>query len=309
MKHLLCFTLLMLSGLFFIGCGDDESDTGSAEVVVAGEGEGVAGEGVAGEGVAGEGIAEKKPVGDPEVSNFAVSLDGVDFESYVSAKDHKVFNEALGSTYTIECWYKPFKTDGELMVVNKEDEWEFANKGGLFQSAVAVNGEAWAWKDSELSNNKDKWNHAAIVWDGKNLHHFINGKKGKSHEMPGKSVIPKGSTFKIGRRERWGATHSIFDGLVDEVRISDIARYDADYDVPKTAFVPDDNTLYLLHLDEDDLDGDNIKNFGKMGPDAVLEGAVELVDAELPNTERRALAVEPASKLGTVWGRLKGNRL
>ncbi|MAT73769.1 hypothetical protein CMK14_01275, partial [Candidatus Poribacteria bacterium] len=106
-----------------------------------------------------------------------------------------------------------------------------------------------------------------------------------------------------------GATHSIFDGLVDEVRISDIARYDADYDVPKTAFVPDDNTLYLLHLDEDDLDGDNIKNFGKMGPDAVLEGAVELVDAELPNTERRALAVEPASKLGTVWGRLKRSRL
>ena len=66
-----------------------------------------------------------------------------------------------------------------------------------------------------------------------------------------------------------GATHSIFDGLVDEVRISDIARYDADYDVPKTAFVPDDNTLYLLHLDEDDIDGDNIKNFGKMGPSTI----------------------------------------
>ena len=81
-------------------------------------------------------------------------------------------------------------------------------------------------------------------------------KKGKSHEMPGKSVKPTASTFKIGRRERGGATHSIFDGLVDEVRISDIARYDADYDVPKTAFVPDDNTLYLLHLDEDDLDAE-----------------------------------------------------
>ena len=177
MKHLLCLILLMFSGLFFIGCGDDDSGPSSG-TGVAGE-EAANGDAQPGEGVAGEGIAEKKPVGDPEVSNFAVSLDGVDFESYISAKDHKVFNEALGSTYTIECWYKPFKTDGELMVINKEDEWEFANKGGLFQSAVAINGQPWAWADSELSNNKDKWNHAAIVWDGKNSHHFINGKKGE----------------------------------------------------------------------------------------------------------------------------------
>ena len=41
---------------------------------------------------------------------------------------------------------------------------------------------------------------------------------------------------------------------------------------------------------------------GEMGPDAILEGAVELVGVDLPNTEQRALAVEPASKLGTVWG-------
>ena len=127
-------------------------------------------------------------------------------------------------------------------------------------------------------------------------------KKGKSHEIPGKFVKPTQSTFKIGRREPGGATHSIFDGLVDEVRISDIARYDADYGVPKTAFVPDDNTLYLLHLDEDDIDGDNVKNFGEMGPDAILEGAVELVGVDLCHREQRALAVEPASKLGTVWG-------
>ena len=57
--------------------------------------------------------------------------------------------------------------------------------------------------------------------------------------------------------------------------------------MPKAAFVPVDNTVYLLHLDEDDIDGDSVKNFGKIGPwTPHWKGpAVELVEAELPNTE------------------------
>ena len=67
--------------------------------------------------------------------------------------------------------------------------------------------------------------------------------------------------------------------------------------------------MYLLYLDEDNIDGDNFNNFGKIDPNATLAGAGELVEAKLPNTERRVLAAEPANKLGTVWGRLKRNQL
>ena len=44
-----------------------------------------------------------------------------------------------------------------------------------------------------------------------------------------------------------------------------------------------------------------------MGPDALLEGAVELVDAELPNTERGAVqtVVDPRNRLTVMWGQLK----
>ncbi|MDP6999497.1 MAG: hypothetical protein QF569_25765 [Candidatus Poribacteria bacterium] len=151
------------------------------------------------------------------------------------------------------------------MIVNKEDEWEFASKAGLFQSAIAVDGNPWAWKDSGMTNKHKQWNHGVIVWDGKQLHHYLNGKKGKSHDMPEKAVKSTKSTFKVGRRERGGATHSVFDGLVDEVRISDNIRYDADYDVPKFAFVADDHTLYLLHLDNEDIEGHKSKTMVKWG--------------------------------------------
>jgi len=50
-----------------------------------------------------------------------------------------------------------------------------------------------------------------------------------------------------------------------------------------------------------------VKNHGKMGPDALLEGAVELVDAELPNTKRGAVqtVVAPRNRLTVMWGQLK----
>lgn len=79
----------------------------------------------------------EKKTREAEIANFAVSLDGVGFWILYLSQKHKVFNQELGSTYTIECWYQPTKSDGKLMALNKEDEWEFANKGGLFQSAIA----------------------------------------------------------------------------------------------------------------------------------------------------------------------------
>lgn len=135
------------------------------------------------------------------------------------------------------------------------------------------------------------------MWNGTQLHHFINGKKGKSHAKPGKSVKPTQSTFKTGRRERGGNPLNLWRinwwGPYIDV------RYDLDYEAPKIAFAPDDNTVYLLYLDEDNIDGDSFNNFGKIDPNATLAGAGELVEAKLPNTERRVPAAEPANKLGT----------
>ncbi len=46
-------------------------------------------------------------------------------------------------------------------------------------------------------------------------------------------------------------THTIFIGLIDEVRISKVVRYTEDgFEVPKKAFVPDADTVALYHFDE-----------------------------------------------------------
>ena len=120
--------------------------------------------------------------------------------------------------------------------------------------------------------------------------------KRKSHAKPGKSVKPTQSTFKNGRCERGSNPLNLWRinwwGPYIDV------RYDADYEASKIAFAPDDNTVYLLYFDEDNIDGDSFNNFSKVDPNVTLAGAGELVEAKLPNTERRVLAAEPASKLG-----------
>ena len=94
-------------------------------------------------------------------------------------------------------------------------------------------------------------------------------------------------------------SHSIFDGLVDEVRVSKVVRYKGKYEVQQRAFEPDDDTVALYHFDEEV--GGKIKDFSKSGVDGKLVGKAKLVPSNAPTV----LPVEARSKLATVWGRLK----
>ena len=253
-------------------------------------------------------------------AQMAVFIDGADFESYVSAPhDPCFFDEDTCCPFTFEAWFKPFDSQGERMLLNKEDHWENANKDGLFQSAIAgalENGKnnGWDWANSELSVGVNVWNHGAVIWDPPDIRMYLNGKEGKVGTRAGKQLAwAHEDSFKMGRRERGGATHSIYHGLIDEARISTGARYKGDYDVPETEFAPDADTRALYHLNE--IEGAaTIVNAAKDGghakpcPDAVLEGAVELWDVGPGSGQEQPFepfAVEPGGKMTTTWGHVK----
>ena len=100
--------------------------------------------------------------------------------------------------------------------------------------------EPWAW---------DEWTHLALTFDGETARFFVNGRL--QSEAPAKAPI----TFNqlplyIGADvDRHGAPTSYFTGQIDEVRVSDSARYTTDF-APARAFVRDDQTLLLMHFDE-----------------------------------------------------------
>lgn len=83
-----------------------------------------------------------------------------------------------------------------------------------------------------------------------------------------------------------------FDGFIDEVRISNVIRYEEDiFDPPKQRFEVDENTVALWHFDE-------------------AEDATRFEDASgngisLFLSEDGQISVKPIGKMSSTWGEIK----
>lgn len=92
------------------------------------------------------------------------------------------------------------------------------------------------------------WYHVAVSKTGTSYHFFINGTL-NSTITNGNSPTANTATLLVGRRGP-AATPEYVDGVVDEIRISNTARYTANFTVPSEPFTYDANTSALFHLDE-----------------------------------------------------------
>jgi hypothetical protein len=210
-----------------------------------------------------------------DAAQMALKLDG-DPESYFAAPDNDSLDKDLGSAITVEAWINPATNladenthpSNEYIIVNKEDTYEISVRNddpateGTFQVAIFPSGGGWEWWNSEVTIPVNTWTHVAATWDGTTIRTFVNGKFAMAFDKPGpdeeKGVLnfeggpsTGKSTLKIGRRGRGDDKHSIFNGLIDEVRISKVVRYtEAGFEVPKKAFTPDADTVALYHFDE-----------------------------------------------------------
>jgi hypothetical protein len=80
---------------------------------------------------------------------------------------------------------------------------------------------------------------------------------------------------------------SHFDGLIDEVRLSDTARYAGESFEPQRRFEPDERTRLLLHMD------------GMVGP-WLLDSSAKTLRVEPRNGPRLAPADATPSDAGTL---------
>lgn len=206
-----------------------------------------------------------------DAAQMALKLDG-DAGSYFAAPNDPSLAKDLGSAFTVEAWINPAITVAdnglEMMILNKEDSYEIADVDDTFQVAVRpadVGSDTGGWEywDSGVSIPVNTWTHVAATWDGTTIRTFVNGKFAMAFEKLGPDgnkgtlSFANGSsggkaTLKVGRRGRGDADrHSIFNGMIDEVRISKVIRYtEAGYTVPGKAFEPDADTVALYHFDE-----------------------------------------------------------
>lgn len=123
------------------------------------------------------------------------------------------------------------------------------------------------------------WIHVAMTYDGVGMRIYINGALDSSRSFyPGEAIVSSSRPVHLGMRQ---GEQRYFDGLMDDVRIYDVALtadqisalYDADGDGVLNF---DDNCLVRINPNQDDTDGDFCGNI--CDPDYDQSGLVTLSD-------------------------------
>jgi len=160
------------------------------------------------------------------------------------------------ATSTYELWFYPKKfgtsmgawqrlLDSPTTVLATSGS---GTSGNLVLRLISCSGDVTG--GSLTSNN---WYHIALSYDGSVYKVFLNGQLVTSKNCSTNTTYD--NTSKIGF---YGSDPII--GTIDEVRVSDIARYTSNFTPSTSSFVNDTNTKILYHFDEN---GDDPRNTGK----------------------------------------------
>ena len=103
------------------------------------------------------------------------------------------------------------------------------------------------------------WHHAALVVDGSNVKFFFDGMLEIERECSDLPILVSNGKLRLGV--------NLVKGGIDEVRISDIARYTGNFTPSTTPFTCDEHTLALWHFEEPSTSG---KFHDECGMDNVL---------------------------------------
>jgi len=116
-----------------------------------------------------------------------------------------------------------------------------------FAWAYTKVGGGWFFQCSGVQATLNVWHHVAITRDASNASRiFIDGVlRATATNTP----APTTSTGAFGVGNAGDAVTEFFPGLLDEIRISNVARYTTTFTPRVTAFATDPNTVALYHLD------------------------------------------------------------
>ena len=263
------------------------------------------------------------PVFSFEPSGGVLVLDGEDDYAILPFAEHGYIFPRNTEEFTVEVWFYPknepelgksnivlsqqvrfsLKPDNCLVPLNKKDQ--------VCASGVAyLEGGAHGIRITDAAIKKDQWNYMAIIFKDSTIYLVSNDqiRRGRKRDImnvvAGDLRLPEGfKNFCVGGyAEDLLIPKAYFDGEIDAIRFSDIARYDLPAEEgfwlfdPPHRFSSDAHTLALWDFNEkagadgfEDASGNGYTLIG-------MNGA----------TTSGALAVNPANtSITTTWGQVK----
>jgi hypothetical protein len=130
---------------------------------------------------------------------------------------------------------------GWLCNINSSNIIEFYNV-----STGGVNGNMAV--SASIAGMENQWIHVACEKDGNTTTIYVNGiASGSTADVTGESFDAGGTSgLVIGRQESDG-DYTYFSGYLDEVRLSDVARYSGNFTPETSQYISDANTKLLIH--------------------------------------------------------------
>lgn len=209
-------------------------------------------------------------VGDSDFANSIPALDEFTVEFWVRFDRTTNFEFLMGSRNTglgTPGWAIQYRGDTD-------------DKINLFYTNGGVTYEL----ETTTTFTSGTWYHIAWVKpnDG-NLYVYVDGTQEDSNTEP--TYVDASEPIWIGRRQNGSGD---LDGYIDEVRISDIARYTSGFTPSTTPFENDDNTLLLMHMDgtngNQDFEDDNGTVRAQVGVLAYNNAQIDTADYKFGGT-------------------------
>ncbi len=140
----------------------------------------------------------------------------------------------ISTAITLEAWvYSSGYSGGSVIASGNQNDYALAvyNTGQLRVDLYGVDGASGGAFESQGVITTDAWHHIAVTYDGSIERIFIDGNEDTSRAATGVlGTSPQGEDIAIGSYR--GSGPNYFNGLIDEVRISDIARHRYEFNVP-----------------------------------------------------------------------------
>jgi hypothetical protein len=244
----------------------------------------------------------------------SIEFDGTG--DYLSTADSSDWD--FSGQFTIEGWFNwdsvHASVTGDLIgtatnaayLGSSKSGWVLGYKNSSTDLMFAYqSNNSWDFEYSfDFTPSLGAWYHVAVSRDGSNdIRMFVDGVQVGSTESDSTSLATTESGPWIGGG--YNSTARLLDGYMDEIRISNTARYTAAFTPQRTQFTADANTKLLIHSDyTGGLGADSSGNYNNFT-------ATNLVATDqMPDTPTRNwCTLNPLDKRGTLTlseGNLKG---
>ena len=157
--------------------------------------------------------------------------------------------DTITNNLTMEAWVKWTGSTAQLQPVVFNGGADADGYGLILDSndhiSILLGNMAWGTSDSML--HAGVWTHLAMVRNSGNWSLYLNGSSIAISGLTNQAPLTPSTDSYVGAANH---ANSYFNGAIDEVRISKVARYTSNFTPPSTPFTTDPNTVALYHFDD-----------------------------------------------------------